>query len=269
MSPADAFRINPALAHARRRRRRVLSHRRIHPAAPPARGLSQGRGAVRRAGRVGRRGDGLRHAAGRHHLGGADRGRPDRRGRRGECRGTVGGIRGRMGGRGIAGHAAPPAGRRHRAVRSPPRDHADDDLRRGRLPPPGARRSGAAAVAHAGSRRPAVRRQRGSGVGAAGDRNGACAGAGAAAGRGGPCGVLGRTVRDVPRQARHSRRCPRVSQSLPDQRLLGSRRHARARAGAPARRDHVGGAGHLPRRVQRSGPRRFAEGEPNAVSGLL
>ena len=63
------------------------------------------------------------------------------------------------------GDAAPPPGRGHRALRSAARRHADDHLGRRRVSSPGARRTGAAALAHARRRRAAVRRVGGSGVG--------------------------------------------------------------------------------------------------------
>ena len=84
----------------------------------------------------------------------------DRRRRRGERGGRLGRVGGRLGRR-----------RRFRwrrsAARSPPpmpcdllpADHADDHLRRRRLSPAGARRPGAAALAHARRPRPAVRRR--------------------------------------------------------------------------------------------------------------
>ena len=147
--------------------------------------------------------------------------RADRRRRGGERGGAVGRVGGGAGRRGAAGRAAPPPDRHHDAVRPAAGRHADDHLGGRRVPPARARRARAAALAHARDARIARSRRASIPRGSTRSSRWRTRGCRCCAGRDDrPARVLGGTVRDVARQARHPRRGRRVPQPLPDQRLV-------------------------------------------------
>ena len=138
-----------------------------------------------------------------------------------------------------AGDAAAASGGRHGADRRPAGLDADDDLHRRRIPPPRARRPRAAAVADARESPGAPFEMPVDPAWVDAVTAKAHARVPALARRAGRSrGVVGRPLRDVARQARDSRRGAGLFESLPDQRVVGPRRDARAGARAPAGRDH-------------------------------
>ena len=171
---------------------------------------------------IDRASDGTVRAARTHGRARAGRPHRERRGRLGRR------LRTRLRARG-AGRAAPAPGRAHDADRRASGRHADDHLRRRRLPPAGARRTGPAALADARRRRRAVRRSGGRRLDRRGGRQGARPGAGVEGRSDRPHRVVGRALRDVARQARPARSAPGVPELLPHRRVVGPRRDARAR----------------------------------------